>query len=57
MASPPSPREHREGLPAPKSHHEVPKIEALIGLSDVVKASDEDIAWLYDGAPIRAPRS
>jgi fructokinase len=28
------------------------KIEALIGLSDVVKASDEDIAWLYDGAPI-----
>ena len=33
--------------------HEVrAKIEALIGLSDVVKASDEDIAWLYDGAPI-----
>jgi fructokinase len=28
------------------------KIEALIGLSDVVKASDEDIAWLYDGSPI-----
>jgi fructokinase len=28
------------------------KIEALIGLSDVVKASDEDIAWLYDGAPV-----
>jgi len=28
------------------------KIEALIGLSDVVKASDEDIAWLYDGTPI-----
>ena len=28
------------------------KIEQLIGLSDVVKASDEDIAWLYDGAPI-----
>jgi fructokinase len=25
------------------------KIEQLIGLSDVVKASDEDIAWLYDG--------
>ena len=35
------------------SPHEVrAKIEALIGLSDVVKASDEDIAWLYDGAPI-----
>ena len=32
--------------------HEVrAKIEALIGLSDVVKASEEDIAWLYDGAP------
>jgi len=33
--------------------HEVrAKIEELIGLSDVVKASDEDIAWLYDGAPL-----
>jgi len=33
--------------------HEVrAKIEQLIGLSDVVKASDEDIAWLYDGAPM-----
>ena len=33
--------------------HEVrAKIEALIGRSDVVKASDEDIAWLYDGTPI-----
>lgn len=31
--------------------HEVrAKIEQLIGLSDVVKASDEDITWLYDGA-------
>jgi len=28
------------------------KIEQLVGLSDVVKASDEDIAWLYDGAPL-----
>ena len=28
------------------------KIEQLIGLSDVVKASDEDIAWLYDAAPL-----
>ena len=28
------------------------KIEQLIGLSDVVKASDEDIAWLYDTAPL-----
>jgi fructokinase len=28
------------------------KIEALVGLSDVVKASDEDIAWLYDGVPL-----
>ena len=34
------------------SAHEVrAKIEALIGLSDVVKASDEDIAWLYAGTP------
>jgi fructokinase len=33
--------------------HEVrAKVEALIGLSDVVKASEEDIAWLYDGAPL-----
>ena len=33
--------------------HEVrSKIEQIIGLSDVVKASDEDIAWLYEGAPI-----
>jgi fructokinase len=32
--------------------HEVrAKIEQMIGLSDVVKASDQDIAWLYDGAP------
>ena len=28
------------------------KIEQLIGLSDVVKASDEDIAWLYDEEPL-----
>jgi len=33
--------------------HEVrAKMEQLIGLSDVVKASDEDIAWMYDGAPV-----
>jgi len=33
--------------------HEVrAKIEQLIGLSDVVKASDDDITWLYDGAPL-----
>ncbi|NMM22036.1 MAG: carbohydrate kinase [Phycicoccus sp.] len=36
-----------------ESPHEVrSKIEQIIGLSDVVKASDEDIAWLYEGAPI-----
>ncbi|MHB1472292.1 MAG: carbohydrate kinase family protein [Dermatophilaceae bacterium] len=35
------------------SPHEVrAKIEQIIGLSDVVKASDEDIIWLYEGAPI-----
>jgi len=28
------------------------KIEALIGLSDVVKASDQDIAWLYGDVPL-----
>ncbi len=28
------------------------KIEQIIGLSDVVKASDEDVHWLYDGAAI-----
>jgi fructokinase len=33
--------------------HEVrAKMEQLIGLSDVVKASDEDIAWLYGEAPV-----
>jgi len=33
--------------------HEVrAKMEQLIGLSDVVKASDEDIAWMYAGAPV-----
>src|SRR5665811_2099040 len=33
--------------------HEVrAKIEQLIRLSDVVKASDEDITWLYDGTPL-----
>lgn len=33
--------------------HEVrAKVEALVGLSDVVKASDEDIRWLYAGAPV-----
>lgn len=27
------------------------QIEEIIGLADVVKASDEDVAWLYEGAP------
>lgn len=32
-----------------------PRIEELIALSDVVKASDEDIAWLYGGeVPLEA---
>ncbi len=26
------------------------RVEALVGLSDVVKASDEDVQWLYPGA-------
>ena len=29
-----------------------PIIERLIRLSDVVKASEEDVAWLYGGAPV-----
>jgi fructokinase len=29
--------------------HERPGIEQLVALSDLVKASDEDIAWLYPG--------
>lgn len=29
------------------------RVEALIALSDVVKASDEDVAWLYDDADPR----
>ncbi len=28
------------------------RIEEWVGRSDVVKASSEDIAWLYDGAPV-----
>jgi fructokinase len=29
----------------------LPRIEALIGLSTIVKASDEDCEWLYPGVP------
>lgn len=29
-----------------------PRVEALIALSDVVKASDEDVAWLYPDEPV-----
>ncbi|OLT21337.1 kinase [Ornithinimicrobium sp. CNJ-824] len=28
------------------------RIEECMGLSDVVKASDEDVSWLYDDAPV-----
>jgi fructokinase len=28
------------------------RVEALVALSDVVKASDEDLAWLYPGSAI-----
>ena len=28
------------------------RVEELVSLSDVVKASDEDIAWLYPGVPL-----
>lgn len=27
-------------------------VEALVGRSDVVKASDEDLAWMYPGTPV-----
>lgn len=30
----------------------LPRITELIGLSDVVKASDEDLAWLYPDEPV-----
>jgi fructokinase len=30
----------------------VPTVEKLVGLSDVVKASDEDAEWLYPGVPL-----
>ena len=29
-----------------------PHIEAIVALSDVVKASDEDLEWLYPGRPV-----
>jgi fructokinase len=28
------------------------RVETLVGLADVVKASDEDLAWLYPGVPV-----
>ncbi len=28
------------------------RVEELVGLSDVVKASDEDLEWLYPGVPV-----
>lgn len=28
------------------------RVEELVGLADVVKASDEDVQWLYAGAPV-----
>lgn len=28
------------------------RVEELVGLADVVKASDEDLQWLYAGAPV-----
>jgi fructokinase len=35
------------------SPHDVrAKVEQLVGLCDVVKASEEDVAWLYDGTPV-----
>lgn len=30
----------------------LPQIEAMIGFSHLVKASDEDVAWLYPGTPV-----
>ena len=28
------------------------RVEHLVALSDVVKASDEDVGWLYPGTPV-----
>ncbi|MEV4557056.1 carbohydrate kinase [Kitasatospora sp. NPDC049285] len=36
--------DHRSGVAA---------VEHCVGLSDLVKASDEDLAWLYPGVPVR----
>lgn len=30
----------------------LPQMERLVGLSDVAKASDEDVEWLYPGSPL-----
>jgi fructokinase len=38
--------------PALMSHEDRAKIEKLIGYSDVVKASDEDVEWLYGACSI-----
>lgn len=38
----------------PERHAAIGRIEALIALADVVKASDEDVAWLYPGADLDA---
>lgn len=32
----------------------VGRVERCVGLSDLVKASDEDLAWLYPGEPVAA---
>ena len=37
-------------LGSPEEHRDL--VEALVARSDVVKASDEDLAWMYAGTPV-----